>query len=188
LAWRLAAALPIRVGGPKAPQLIDARRSILPRLLATRGFYLPRIRRWNNSMTSYRITEDKAGPVTMRIFAAASDQEAAVVAQRYADDESEAEAVTLDRRSGRLADDSVVLIGRFIRCSKQEGPTMFVVKIIGRTDSPTWLAPSPEDSHTFGPRKYATLFPTKKQAQAAADKASESFADLGMTFTVETVE
>ena len=63
-------------------------------------------------MQSYRITEEESDPVTMRIFVAASDEEAAVVAQKYADEESEAEWVSLHRTNLTY---QPVLVGRFTR-------------------------------------------------------------------------
>lgn len=65
-------------------------------------------------MQSYRITEDESDPVTMRIFVAASDEEAAVVAQKYADEESDAESVSL-HRAGFGTYQPSVLLGRFRR-------------------------------------------------------------------------
>ena len=65
------------------------------------------------AMQSYRITEDKSDPVTMRFFVAASDEAASVVAQKYADDESETESVSL-QRTGRI-DESPVFLGQFGR-------------------------------------------------------------------------
>jgi len=65
-------------------------------------------------------------------------------------------------------------------------PMPFVVKVTGTGFSIMWLAPDPATgSYTFGPRKNAIIFPTLADAKDAVVKASESFGQLGMRFSVE---
>ena len=87
-------------------------------------------------MQSYRITEHNDGRPTMRmrVFAVDSDQEAAIVAQKYADEESLTESVSLHR--SRLADDSDVLIGWFTRSVKQESACDALAEKLGHPVTP----------------------------------------------------
>jgi hypothetical protein len=61
----------------------------------------------------------------------------------------------------------------------------FIVKGTGRDFGINWISPGTAGSSTFGARKGATIFATRVEAQAAADKAAKAYSGLGITFTVE---
>jgi hypothetical protein len=63
-----------------------------------------------------------------------------------------------------------------------------IVKVSGTGLGVTWLVPSAAGSYAFGPRHNAIVFKTQLEAQAAADKASETFDTLGMSFSVESAD
>ena len=66
----------------------------------------------------------------------------------------------------------------------------FVVKVSGAGSfNPLWLTPDPSSgSYTFGPRNDAINFPTRADAQDAADTATKAFGAMGMTFSVEVAD
>ena len=61
----------------------------------------------------------------------------------------------------------------------------FIVKGTGRDFGVHWISPGTAGTTTFGASKGATVFPTRAEAQAAADKAAKAYSGLGITFTVE---
>jgi hypothetical protein len=64
----------------------------------------------------------------------------------------------------------------------------FIIKAVSSTGLEMWISRERFGNRTFGPREKAEVFRTRTEAQTGADKASQSFKDLDMRFTVEAAD